>query len=543
MRPASGLVAAVALAVAATAAPCDAASIHDWPMYGHDIRRSHFNPVETRIHRSSAPFLRPKWVFHTGNAVTASPVVVHLDDSDNDPANGLTPKKVVYVGSADESFYAVDAADGKELWRFQADPAPGIAYNMFVSSAFVDQGRGVLYVGGGFTMYALNLYEGPANDATRVRWRWSTAARGGGEIESSPVMIADPDTGRGTVYFGSDLDGVIEGASPHYPALFAVDADAGELRWYWRPSVIANCGDVWCSVAVDPEEGLLYFDTSDCGRSHQGLYNEAIIALSIEPAGALAADLRRTDGPDWYYQPRDLDPYDYDFGSTPLLFDRAGKKYLGVGGKDGFYYAVERQLAATPGHFRDATWKTRVVRGGFGAGFIGSTAVDDSGRIFGATALFDTPPSPNPQVQPPYLHAFDAVTGAILWQQVASGPTFAATTAVRGVVFIGSTDGTFMALDAETGQVLWAVPAIGAVSSGAAVSDGEVFVGGGTAAVSYGFGQGPINALHAFALAPDAPSSPDPDMPPKLPPATWPLGVVEYPYPPDGTTPPPTPTP
>jgi outer membrane protein assembly factor BamB len=111
---------------------------------------------------------------------------------------------------------------------------------------------------------------------------------------------------------------------------------------------------------------------------------------------------------------------------------------------------------------------------------------------------------------------------------------------VPGVVFVGSTDGIFMALDAATGQVLWLFPAIGAVSSGAAVSDGEVFVGAGTTAVSYMLGQGPINGLFAFALPASPPELPGP---PELPPAMWPLGVLEYPVPADGTTPAPTPTP
>ncbi|MGH7900067.1 MAG: hypothetical protein ACREQQ_19080, partial [Candidatus Binatia bacterium] len=98
-------------------------------------------------------------------------------------------------------------------------------------------------------------------------------------------------------------------------------------------------------------------------------------------------------------------------------------------------------------------------------------------------------------------------------------------------------------LDAETGQVLWVWPVFGAVSSGGAISDGELFIGAGTTAKAYGLGQGPLNGLFAFALAPGAPSSPDANLPPKLPPAVWPLGVLQMPVPADGTTPAVTPTP
>ncbi|MGH7899270.1 MAG: PQQ-binding-like beta-propeller repeat protein, partial [Candidatus Binatia bacterium] len=509
-----------------TARAVEPADPRDWPMYQHDIRRSGFNANETKINRSSVALLAPKWIFHADNAITASPVVAHFQDFDHE-TEGAQPRKVVFVGSADENFYAVDAADGSLAWDqpFKADPAPGLAYNMFVSSGFIDKERGVVYVAGGYTMYALDLYDG------HVHWRFTTAWGnasdgdgpghgcaspgawyGGGEIETSPVMVD------GIIYFGSDGDGwdPCTAAANRFPAIFAIDADDGELQWFWRPhepepndSQRRTCGDVWASIAVDPLEGLLYSVTSDCTRGEQKLYNEAIIALPIAPAeGSVnAATKKRTEPANWYYQPRLFDPYDYDFGSTPLLFDANGKKYLGVGGKDGIYYVVERQRAAQPDTFRHASspagWQTRVVRGGFAGGFIGSTATDGT-RIFGATALFDTPTdsqstviTPNPLVQPPFAHSFDAVTGDILWQQLVPGPTFAATTAVPGVVFVGSTAGTFSALDAETGQVLWTTVGIGAISSGAAISDGEVFVGGGTTAESYGLGQGPLNALHA----------------------------------------------
>ncbi|MGH7898375.1 MAG: PQQ-binding-like beta-propeller repeat protein, partial [Candidatus Binatia bacterium] len=340
---------------------------HDWPMYGRDLGRTAFNGLETKINRTSVAMLIPKWVFHAGDSITASPVVINFDHFG--PLGSEPTRKVVYVGSADENFYAVDAASGTEIWRFKADPAPTIGYNMFVSSAFVDKGNGRLYVGGGFTMYALDLFTGA------LMWKWSTANYGGGEIESSPLMARDA-TGD-TVYFGTDLDGAIPTTNPKFPAVFALDAATGALKWFWRPSHIGNCGDVWASVAADLDEKLLYFATSDCSRSHQGLYNEAVIALGVDPSpGSLGPGLARTEPPNWYFQPRDIDPYDYDFGSTPILFDAAGKKYVGIGGKDGSYYVLERQRSATPGVFRATTWDTRVVRGGFAAGFIGGSATD-----------------------------------------------------------------------------------------------------------------------------------------------------------------------
>ncbi len=509
------------------------ANPHDWPMYQRDIGRSGYNPIETKINRTSVGSLRLKCLFPAGDAISASPVVINFSDFD-----GQGPRKVVYVGSADENFYAVDAADCSEVWRFTADPAPGLAYQMFVSSAYVDLERGRVYVGGGYTMYALDLYDGT------LRWKWSTAVNppdetthGGGEIESSPLLVGD------TVYFGSDLDAVSPSVeADEFPALFAVDADTGALEWFWRASSDQNayCGNVWSSVAADSALGLLYFGTADCVSDVPGFHGESIISLTIEPAAGAVdpTTMQRVDLPSWFHQPRSYDPYDTDFGATPLLFDREGEKYVGIGGKDGYFYVLDRHPGCAPGEFRIPEWKTRVVGGGLGGGFIGSSATDGE-TIWGGTALFDAPPSPNPQVQPPFMHAFDAASGEIVWQQVVTGPTFAATTAVPGVVFIGSIDHSFMAVDARTGQVLFAFASPATISSGAAISDGEVFVGTGTK--GFGSGEGRTSALYVFALPEDAPEA-DPEMPPPLPPATWPLGVLQYPLP-DEAVPNPTPSP
>ena len=98
-------------------------------------------------------------------------------------------------------------------------------------------------------------------------------------------------------------------------------------------------------------------------------------------------------------------------------------------------------------------------------GFIGPTALAD-GVIVGGTAVGGAP----------YLHAIDAASGDVLWQQDVAGPTYAAAAEANGVVFIGGTDFTFRALDLRSGDVLWERELSGAVSgprqSGGAVVPG-----------------------------------------------------------------------
>ena len=73
-----------------------------WPMYGHDIRQSRFNAAETVISRQTVGSLHQVWFLQTGGPVTATPSEVD---------------GVVYVGSWDHSFYALDARTGAVKWR------------------------------------------------------------------------------------------------------------------------------------------------------------------------------------------------------------------------------------------------------------------------------------------------------------------------------------------------------------------------------------------------------------------------------------------
>src|SRR5207244_9689621 len=105
----------------------------------------------------------PAWNFTAGDVVSASPAVV---------------AGVVYVGSWDGFFYALDAATGALKWQFQVDcqssaqPIPAQCPGgpsappdraetdggLITSSAAVVDGR--VYFAGGQTVYCLNAADG-----------------------------------------------------------------------------------------------------------------------------------------------------------------------------------------------------------------------------------------------------------------------------------------------------------------------------------------------------------------------------------------------
>src|SRR5437870_3852640 len=98
-----------------------------WPMYGHDIRQSRFNPAETAISPQTVGGLHQAWFLPTGGPVTATPIAVG---------------GVVYVGSWDHNFYALDARTGAVKWKVTlATPQGDSKFPGIQSSAAVANGR------------------------------------------------------------------------------------------------------------------------------------------------------------------------------------------------------------------------------------------------------------------------------------------------------------------------------------------------------------------------------------------------------------------
>ena len=76
-----------------------------WPMYGRNLAHT-FSNERSLINPSNVAALTEKWNFVTGDVVSASPTIV---DS------------VLYVGSWDGYFYAIDARSGTLRWKFPVD--------------------------------------------------------------------------------------------------------------------------------------------------------------------------------------------------------------------------------------------------------------------------------------------------------------------------------------------------------------------------------------------------------------------------------------
>jgi outer membrane protein assembly factor BamB len=139
----------------------------NWPMYGGNLLHT-FSNTRSPINPGNVANLKPFWTFSTTDAISSSPTVVD---------------GVIYVGSWDGFFYAINARSGLLIWKFQVDCdntivpvppqclAPGEAPpprfftqgGLITSTAAVADGQ--VYFAAGKTVYDLNAVDGS------LRWK------------------------------------------------------------------------------------------------------------------------------------------------------------------------------------------------------------------------------------------------------------------------------------------------------------------------------------------------------------------------------------
>lgn len=339
-------------ALATTAAmagvqPKDAPAADDWGAYGRDNAGTRFSPL-AQITPDNVGKLRRAWTFRTGDI----------------PKEGwgaeTTPLKVgdrLYLCTARSQVIALDAASGKQLWRFD----PKVADESIPYTAAC---RGVAY------------YEVPAPTAAPTT-RDGTVVATTAPVQACPrrvisgtldgrLLALDADTGKPCSDFGSNgqvditvgmgqvLPGyvsinsaptivrgvvvtghqVLDGQNRWAPSgvIQGYDAVTGQLRWAWdmlhpeRNGAAPGPGEeyargtpnMWTTAAGDEALGYVYLPLGNSAADYwSGLrtpiengYNSSLVALDVT-----------TGKPVWHFQTVHTDVWDYDLGSQPTLVD------------------------------------------------------------------------------------------------------------------------------------------------------------------------------------------------------------------------------
>jgi len=346
----------------------------DWPNTGNDKGATRYSTIK-QINRGNVKNLKVAWTYNTGDAgpgntttMQCTPVVV----------NG-----VMYVTTVKSKIVALDAATGREIWKYDpyADYAPAKIYH-----AGGGVNRGVAYWEGSSPR---PVASGSALRASRDGSKTARilAATADGRLISLDARTGKPDPSFGKngavdLREGMDRDlreltygatappaifedivivgfSVGEGPAPSAPGdVRAFDARTGRQLWSfhtvprpgefghetwakdsWRDRGGAN---PWSGVTIDTKRGLAFvatgsaaFDFYGADRHGDNLFANSVIALDA-----------RTGKRVWHYQIIKHDIWDYDLPYPPILITRArnGRKIDAVAQvtKTGYLFIFDR---------------------------------------------------------------------------------------------------------------------------------------------------------------------------------------------------------
>lgn len=313
----------------------------DWPAYGGGPENTHYSKL-TQINRENVKTLEVAWSFDTEEegGLQTSPLVA------DGVLYGITPSQKVF---------ALDAATGKLLWKFDSgirgtQPDRGLAY-------WSDEKDNRVLVGVMCFVYALDAATGKAIPSFGNQGRIDLRENIGREpATSQSVYLTSP----GIVY--KDLL-IVGGRNPEtLPAppgdVRAYDVRTGKLRWVfhtiphpgefgydawpkdaWKTSGAANN---WAGMALDPKRGIVYVPTGSAAFDFYGgdrvgddLFANCLLALNANTGERI-----------WHFQGVRHDLWDRDFPAPPALLTvkRDGKDIDAVAQttKQGFVYLFDR---------------------------------------------------------------------------------------------------------------------------------------------------------------------------------------------------------
>jgi len=316
---------------------------YDWPIYGGTTDNNHYSPLK-QINRKTVRKLRVAWSFDTGEqgGLQTSPIEV------DGVLYGITPTQKIF---------ALDAAAGKLLWKFDSrikgtQPDRGLAY---WSDGSPNGDRRIL-VGVMNFVYALDAATGKPISRFGHDGRIDLREDLGRDPAQQSIFMTSP----AVIY----KDFVIVGARepetlPAPPGdIRAYDVRSGKLRWSfhtiphpgefgydtwpqkaWQTSGAANN---WAGMTVDVKRGVVYVPTGSAAFDFYGgdrigddLFADSVIALNAETGERI-----------WHFQGVRHDLWDRDFPAPPVLvtINHDGNRVDAVAqtSKQGFVFLFDR---------------------------------------------------------------------------------------------------------------------------------------------------------------------------------------------------------
>jgi polyvinyl alcohol dehydrogenase (cytochrome) len=471
-----------------------------WNGWGADAGNTRFQPATAaQLSAADVPRLKLKWAFGFpgARAVSGQPAVV---------------AGRVFVSADTGDLYALDAASGCEYWSFHADAAVRSAVT--VDRPGAGKPYAVFFGDARANVYAVDALNGKPLWKVRVDDHAVARITGGVRVfeERVYVPVASGEEGAG--------------ANPAYEcctsrgSVVALDAATGKQIWkthtipdapkpttknaagtqLWGPS---GAG-VWSSPTIDPSRRALYVGTGNAYSAPAAPTTDAIVAMDLD-SGRILWSAQGTSGDVWIITcinnaAPNCGP-DQDFGSPPMLRTLPdGTRLLVAGQKSGNVWAYD------PDRKGAVVWRSPLVENTteFGGKIVWGGAADDQRAYFGlgpggiaAVRLRDGQRQWFASLLPAGSPARPGQDGAL--------------TVIPGAVISGGWDGVLRVLSSSDGHVLWEYNTLQSIDTvnhveahggsmgapGPVVAGGLLFVPSGYVGVRNG---APGNVLLVFGL-------------------------------------------
>ena len=309
-----------------------------WPYYGNDAGGSRYSPL-TQIDAGNLDQLEVAWRFRTGEMGQNARQGGRLTFQ----ATPVLWDGKLFLSTAFGEAIAVDAATGKEVWRFNSEVPRDMGFGEVASRGVTiwedaaaessSECAARVFMGTILgRLFALDARTGlPCEDfgdqgMVDMRQGARSKSEGNYTITSPPALAGERLIVGSAIGDNSAVDlarGIVR----------ALDVRSGEVLWTWDP-IPANPDDpaystwetgvnetgganAWPPLSVDIENGLVFVPTGSPSpdfyggeRIGDGVYANSVVALGID-SGEVA----------WYRQLVHHDVWDYDLPAQPLLID------------------------------------------------------------------------------------------------------------------------------------------------------------------------------------------------------------------------------
>ena len=300
-------------------------SAADWPEYLGGPNRACYSPLD-QIKAGNVARLRIAWEFHSGDPgqMQCNPIVVD---------------GVLYGATATNHVFALDAATGREIWRFKE---PG--------HEFGSNQRGVVYWAHGDDrrilfnidswLYAVDARTGKAISKFGGDGRVSLKTGLGERAKDKWVVCTSPGTVFDNLIIMPTRVGELGDSAPGHVQAF--DIRDGKLAWTFRTipepgefgyetwpkdaykNIDVGGANCWTGMAIDRSRGIVYVPTGSAApdfwggsRKGQNLFANCLLALDARTGNRL-----------WHFQLVHHDIWDRDPSTPPTLLTitRGGRR-------------------------------------------------------------------------------------------------------------------------------------------------------------------------------------------------------------------------